>query len=380
VRGAVELFTEDLGGYHTFNRTGGYARGLRIAERFLPQDDFSRLESILPKRVQSRLINAFALFASNIGDLDRSRRALTHGLKLKQELLDPMIEATGAHNLADLELWAGNFPRAREYAESAVFLDTGINEPWETASSLSARAAAHAAMGENDKAAADFCRAAEVEGRPLNSYRGIREAEFKYLCGYREEALRQTHANREEAVTKQWEQISCRCDALLVHLLLSDDVAAAARHLQEARTFNTRASDIEFQLRCFHSACELHRHLGDHSQSITEAEAGILLADTCGFGKFAIDLRLALAETLLAAGDPTKALKHAREALDRSLDPECQYAWGQADGLHLTGVAHLRLSEPELARQRLTVALELRERLGHRSTDVTRKALDIIPS
>lgn len=67
---------------------------------------------------------------------------------------------------------------------------------------------------------------------------------------------------------------------------------------------------------------------------------------------------------------------NARNALDRSDAPDCQYAWGKADGLHFCGLAHLRLGEHELARQRLTAALEIRERLGHGRIDETRRALD----
>ena len=103
----------------------------------------------------------------------------------------------------------------------------------------------------------------------------------------------------------------------------------------------------------------------------------MLLADTCGFGKYSIDLRLALAETYLAAGDARKALQNARKALDRSEQPDCQYAWGKADGLHFCGLAHLRLGERELARQRLTAALEIRERLGHGRIEETRRALEL---
>jgi hypothetical protein len=79
---------------------------------------------------------------------------------------------------------------------------------------------------------------------------------------------------------------------------------------------------------------------------------------------------------LLAAGDARKALQNARDALDRSEHPDCAYAWGQADGLHFCGVAHRLLGERELARQRLTAALELRERLGHGRIEETRRALD----
>ena len=103
--------------------------------------------------------------------------------------------------------------------------------------------------------------------------------------------------------------------------------------------------------------------------------SGILLADTCGFGKISIDLRIALAETYLAASEPRKALQNARNALDRSEAPECQYAWGKADGLHFCGVAHLRLGERELARERLCAALKLREGLAHGRIEETRAAL-----
>jgi tetratricopeptide (TPR) repeat protein len=167
----------------------------------------------------------------------------------------------------------------------------------------------------------------------------------------------------------------CRCNALLARLLLPDDPDQAARRLQEARAFADRSGMVELQLCCFHAASEFHQRLGDYPRAITEADAGVLLADTCGFARFSIDIRLALAETHLAAGDAHKALQNARNALDRSRHPDCQYAWGEADGLHLCGLAHVRLGERELARQRLTAALELRERLGHGRAEETRRAL-----
>jgi 1,2-phenylacetyl-CoA epoxidase PaaB subunit len=40
---------------------------------------------------------------------------------------------------------------------------------------------------------------------------------------------------------------------------------------------------------------------------------------------------------MLEAGDARKALQNARNALDRSEHPDCQYAWGKADALHLCG-------------------------------------------
>ena len=94
-----------------------------------------------------------------------------------------------------------------------------------------------------------------------------------------------------------------------------------------------------------------------------------------GFGHYAIDLRLALARAQLDAGEAKAALVRAREALDRSVHPECQYAWGEADALHLCGVAHARLGELDLARTRLTAALAKREQLTHPGLSDTRAEL-----
>jgi hypothetical protein len=47
------------------------------------------------------------------------------------------------------------------------------------------------------------------------------------------------------------------------------------------------------------------------------------------FERRAIDLRLALAETLLATGDARKALQSACDALDRSEQPECHMLGGR---------------------------------------------------
>jgi len=122
-------------------------------------------------------------------------------------------------------------------------------------------------------------------------------------------------------------------------------------------------------------AAELARVERAYDLARSEAEAGLHLADTCGFGHYAIELRLLLACAHLDAGSPKAALQRAREVLDRSVHPECQYAWGEADGLHLCGVAHARLGEGELARQRLTAALARREQLTHPGLPETRVEL-----
>ena len=379
VQEAFDLYWDGLGGYENLGWTlGDNIRSLRILKRFVPYDDFSLVGPQLPSEDQFLLIHHLGYFAKNLGDLASARAAFGHCLRLDHSTSNQPFESIANQSLAEVELISGRFPQALEYSESAVSLCTEAEDETEARRALGSRATLRFAMGDITAADRDFQRATESLGQPLLSLWGILEAECRLLRGDRSRALSQTEANLDFVDRYDYSTDLCRCNALLARLLLPEDTARSARHLEHARAFARRSSVVEFQLRCFHAACELHRHLGDHPQAITEAEAGILLADTCGFGKYSIDLRLALAETYLAAGDARKALQNARNALDRSEQPDCQYAWGQADGLHFCGLAHLRLGERELARQRLTAALELRERLGHGRVAETRRGLELL--
>ncbi len=383
VQEACDLFLLGLGGYqHLGWVLGENIRGLRILERFCPQDDFSRIAGHLTPRDQSRLVTELGLFADSLGDLTRGRGAFEHSRRLDAAVSDRRNESISCENLAQLELNAGQFRRALEFSDSSVLLATGANNEAETAGPRSLRATSHFALGNIPAVAADFQRAAELYGGALTHHPSFQEAECKLLLGDKPGALSQIQAIREYVVNENIKNLLCACNALLTRLCLSE-ATEAGEQLKQAREFANYSGHVELQLRCFHAACELNVHLGDYSTAITEAEAGIFLAYTCGLGKYSIDLRLALAETLLATeistDDARKALQSARNALDRSEQPDCAYAWGQADGLHFCGLAHLRLGERELARQRLAAALELRERLGHGRIEETRRALESLP-
>ena len=64
-------------------------------------------------------------------------------------------------------------------------------------------------------------------------------------------------------------------------------------------------------------AAEIARAKRAHDLARSEAEAGIDLADTCGFGHSSVELRLAPARARLDAGEAKAALVRAREVLDR---------------------------------------------------------------
>jgi hypothetical protein len=70
-----------------------------------------------------------------------------------------------------------------------------------------------------------------------------------------------------------------------------------------------------------------------------------------------------------------EAIAPAAKALEMSEHPECQYAWGVADGLHLLGVAHARLGDKTKAHGYLERTVEKRQPLEHPGLKDSKKEL-----
>jgi hypothetical protein len=278
-------------------------------------------------------------------------------------------------NLAEVELLAGRLLAACKAAAEALAEADRAKGPFEQHASHAYLASALARLGRLNESRRHFAAATRLERGLLYSLAGIWEAEFKRATGNLSGALAQTRSNRAVAERNQWTDDLALCDTLL-GLLTLPDIIVARRHLDAAREYAARSGNVEIQLRCYELAAELARSEQAHAAARRDAEAGVQLADTCGFGHSAVGLRLALARVLLEAGDPRAALHRAREALERSVQPECQYAWGEADALHLCGVAYVQLGEVEQARQRLRAGVSKREQLTHPGLSETVAELD----
>jgi tetratricopeptide (TPR) repeat protein len=373
---AHNLYWYGLGGYDNLNKVlGENARGLRILTAFSPDGTVENAALDLPAGERSSLVSAWGHHSMNFGDLNTARRAFGLNLAIRRQLDDAGNCSRAQQNLARVELLGGRFSAAREAAQEALAYAEKAGETIQRKYSHTSLASALAALGDMADTRRHFDAATKLEGKPLYSVRGIREAEFRLACGDVVGTQQQTRANREICQRNGWSREVALCDTLLGQLLLSHNPAAAQSHLDAAREFGARSGGVEIQLRTYRLAAELAQHLGDLPTAMAEAEAGLLLADGCGFGQYAIELRLSLARIHLDAGDARAALRRAREALDRATAPECRYAWGEADALDLAGRAHARLREIELARQRLTAAIGVRERLSHPRLDNTRTAL-----
>ena len=159
-------------------------------------------------------------------------------------------------------------------------------------------------------------------------------------------------------------------------LCLPDSLDEARGHLKTVRDWTAKSGEMECIIRSHILAAEIARCAGDLPGAIAEATTGLNLAKGCGYGRFIIDLLLLLAKIQIAIPEYRPALGYAREALDRAQHPDCRYAWGEADALHLCGICHQGLGELELARQRLESALKIRERINHPGVKETLKLLE----
>jgi tetratricopeptide (TPR) repeat protein len=364
---AVALYKQGLGYYeHLSKSLGENTRGIRVLTLFSTNGTVTGLLPSLPASDRWDLLTDWGLYAKNLGDLATARRAFE--LTLTQEPFSAAMTPLALENLANVVLLTGCFPEARQIALRAWESSQGVPPAAYLARAL-------AALGEVGPARQWYSTAASVHGGMLGSGPGLWEAELALKCGDIEAARRQTQANRAEVTHARNLRMVALCDALLGHLVLGADLAAAKNCLSSARDFGSRSGEVQVQLRCYHLASEIAAAEKAFDLAQSEAEAGIHLADTCAFGEQAIELRLALARAHLGAGDPKIALPSAAEALERSTHPQCQYAWGEADSLYLCGVAQARLGDVNLAREHLSRAVGKQKQLTHRGLAKARAEL-----
>ncbi len=373
---AFELYQSFFGGFpHLGWVVGDYARGVQILSGFSPDGRPNTAVADLPDWAREQLFNDWGLFAENLGDLPTAREAFALFEYLSLSRGNTRSLAVVLVNQTELELLAGRFAIARNSAESLKSIHRqGAYAKKEY--SQTCLASVLGRLGEVEDSRRHFAKGRELAGTPhLYSFSGIWEAEFRIATGDRAGARTQTLANREFCESNEWTSQRAFCDVLLGQLDLPDDPSGSREYLNSARSYASGSGNVKVQIPCYHLAAEIARAERAYDLARSEAEAGIHLADTCDFGHYSIELRLALARAQLDAGDPKAALQRAREALDRSVHRECKYAWGEADALHLCGAAHSRLGELDLARTRLTAAVAKREQLTHPGLAETRAEL-----
>ncbi len=373
---AFDLFWYGLGSYRNLGwMLGEYQRGYRILAAFSATGWPEDLGPTMGLRERSLLANAFSLFAFSLGRLGEAWAIRQVDDVWKKSLGELKEKSQGLQNSNWVTFEQGRLPESRLLADVALTAAGG--DPNNKIFSLAARALAAHALGDITAARADFAAATELEGSPLVSMRGSRHARHhldladfvsvRTLCDAGFEYARRSSYNQE---LSWFHSLLARID-----LAESNDPTP---HLDEIRAWTSRTGEMHYIIEAHLLTARHFLASGDPQAALGEAEAGLLHAISCGYGLLRIELLVAMARIRLAWPDPPKAIQAAREALDLAADPDCQYAWGEADAAQVWGEAYFANHEPTLAKRAFTRALEVRRRIEHPGVSETERWLGLV--
>lgn len=383
VQEAYDLYYYAIGGsggrHHLYHFLGDYGRMMRILAQFAKGGEPKHVAPQLSPRDRSFLINDWGMAAMEVGDLALAESCFDVANELDRKVKDSNNLSQGLQNSAMIALHRASYPLAGKLLiESLDYAEP--SNTYVLVASQARLAWTYHALGRIPEAKSQFSKATKVYDRPLESISGLFEAEHLSALGARKSARELAEANLLTCDRNDWVKAEACCHIILGSLHLADSPAKARSHLKKIRDWTARTGHMECILQAHILAAEIAHCSGDLPGALAEANAGLNLAEGCGFGRFAIDLLLLLAKTQLAIPEIRAALGNAREALDRSQHPDCQYAWGETDALHVCGICHRALNEPELARKRLEAAVKVRKRIQHPGLHETQKLLQELKS
>jgi tetratricopeptide (TPR) repeat protein len=374
---AFELFHNGLGGYVHLTRLGEYERGYRILAAFsrtgLPED----LATTITPDLRAVLFSSLALIAIRLGRLAEAQ-AIQQFDGGWESLGRPDARWRVLHNSSEVAFDQGRLADSRALAAEALALAKVTGHSSQEVFPLAIRAGAAHALGDIAAAGADFAAAVKQKGGPLVTHSGLRHArhllDLGDVAGGRAIADYGLNAARRYG----WNQELAWFHALLARLELVEGGDPSA-HLDAMRDWTSRTGEMELIIEAHLLAARHQLFSGDLQAALAEADAGLLHATSCGYGLLRIELLVALARIWLAWPDPPQAIQAAREALDLAADPDCGYAWGEADAAQAWGEAFFSNREFALARRAFDRALEVQRRIEHPGISETQSWLDRLP-
>jgi tetratricopeptide (TPR) repeat protein len=376
---ASGIYMTATGTYRHLGRIlGDYSRGSRMLALFDTASNIAGYGPELSNRRRSYMLTERGLFAGRLGELSLAAQCFDEALRLDFAEDDLRSAAQDLINRAEVAIWQAEFPKAIALTRQAVALSDDGGRVVAQYDSRDKLAIASHYAGDEETARTYFD---ERDSFSSDALGGAMNSRHRYHFDLgdvdRAEAL-----IREELAHPGIEpSTGVRRHALLARIIVRRDLAAARSYLELMRRWTSTTGDVEMVAEAHLVAAEIALRSGDLPGAGAEACTGLNLADGCGFGLLSIELLIVMARASLAIPDAQTALRHAREALDRSQRPECGYAWGEADALHLCGIAHHALGEMDLAKRRLEAAIIVRDRIGHPALNETKQALgDLSPS
>jgi tetratricopeptide (TPR) repeat protein len=381
---AYTLYRNTMGGGvgndHLFHVLCDYGRIVRILSLFTkdgtPETLLSELDSDENRRV---FLSIWGLAASSLGDLKMASICFELSIKNSRDSGEELNLAQCYQNTAALEIAQGNFMLAKRHLEESQFYCSsqeekeggGIYFKYVLYNTLCFKAYTLHLVGQNSEVITLFKKAKDIYKCGLFSLPAFFEISFYIRLGNINEAEKRAIENEKNTIAKSGIDIT-REHYQFGILSLKKSVSEARTHLDKLREWTDNTGHVQCIILGYILASNIAFVSGDYPTALSEAQSGLNQAESCGYNQYVIDISLLLAKIHLAIPDHTTALGHARKAFERSAHPDCQYAWGEADGLHLSGVCHLGLGEYELANQRFNAALVIREKIQHPDIDETR--------
>ena len=376
---AYLVYTKVLGGYSKLYRhLAQLHRGERVTRAL-----YDRRNPNSDTASHCRLMNTRAGFCRDLGDLESSFELFTEARLLAERIQDDpdtLRECwVSARNLVRVQVLRGRLKSAKKLADDYVKKWKSVDP--QSASELQSpdvairvwRATASGLMGETDRARKELAAMWCQLRKPGLS--GDARRFLPYLAMCYADLLRRLHAKRSRFWTRlrdigtgrtqhgvqHWYKLA----AAAMHLVGQEHVDAreATKLMQQARDLvlqeDTKEplcwtalmqAKIELAINIVQEATDREQPAAGFSDSRARVEEGLRIAQGCGFSIYHVDLLLLRAQLALHAGRAHDALRDVTVALDDGIypagesrmptllaatDPECGYAWGIAEGLHL---------------------------------------------
>ncbi len=293
-----------------------------------------------------RASNAITREAGSLSTLAVGLRTLAYTERLRGALDDALALATASADLA-----RGNHGcqvDAERRSRSAA--------PWHPVRSSEARRAegdTNGALPEVARSVAlrasilhDLGRVAEAEAGFAESRRdaepfarrGFWEAEHALEAGRFEEVRAELSRNVEACQELGWGGHVAHGRTVLGLAALPGNPAAARAHLEAAQRWTAATGEVEVVLRCRELACRIALAERRFAAAGAIAREGLHLAETTGFGLFAVRLGNLAAAAAIASRPRSEAVAAAGAALERARGC-ASYAWGLAAAIRDAGEA-----------------------------------------
>lgn len=351
------------GGHHLYHRTGDYGRILRIVSIFSEDSQPKSLGLSLTENDRAYLINAWGLAALALGDTILAKECFDIAKELYRKTKYRLGVSQMLQNIAWVRIYRGTFIYAKKLLDESLEYLGEDDSVYLRRASYGYLGYSYYNLGAILKAKSCFSKSTEILGSTLHGLGSIYESEYLNKIGEKQEAYDRVIRNLDLSERNGWQKITMLCFNLLGMFSLPDYIGEAREYLNKALQWPSQSGDMECLIRNHILAAEIAICSGDLDAAIAEATTGLNQAETCGYGKFAIDLLIQLARIHLAIPDPGTALTYARRALDWSSREEVRYAWGIADAAELCGKCHEELGEYDLAKRRFAEAEVAREPL-----------------